>query len=175
MEVTSREEVHILALFDNEEELFAMQNIIYDNLQGTNDEKLYGDQVVVNEKDEVIDFNKRLLIGATELSIEHIVNSIHELHGLAIAAHIDRESFSLISQLGFIPEGLAVNALEVSRKEKIGDFKNSGFPLVTFSDAHFLHSIGKSYTNFSMERVNLEEMRKSLRGEDGRTLRLRSG
>lgn len=172
MEVTSREEVHILGLFDNEEALFAMQQIIYDNLPGSNDEKRYGDQVVVNENDEVMDFNRRLLIGATELSIESIINRIHELHGLAIAAHVDRESFSLISQLGFIPEGLAVNALEVSRKEKTGDFKNSGFPIVAFSDAHFLNDIGKRFTNFFMERVNLEEIRKSLGGEANRKVKV---
>ena len=70
MEITSKEEVHVLALFATEEDLFTMQKIVYDNLHGTNDEKRYGDQVVVNEKDEVVDFNKRLLIGATDLSVK---------------------------------------------------------------------------------------------------------
>ena len=168
MEITSKEEVHILALFGISEDLFAMQKIVYDHLFGTNDEKLYGDQVVVNENNEVIGFNKKLLIGATDLSIEEIVNKIHDLNGVAIAAHIDRDSFSIISQLGFVPEGLQIDALEVSKKDKIENFKDLGLPLVTFSDAHCLNRIGKRFTNFSMKQVSLEEMRKSFLEEDGR-------
>jgi len=167
-EVTSCEEVHILALFDNEAGLLAMQKIIYDNLPGTNNEKLYGDQVVVNENDEVLDFNDRLLIGATELSLESIVNSVHQFNGLAIAAHIDRPSFSVISQLGFVPEGLQLDALEVSDKTKMTAYRDIGLPLVTFSDAHNLNDIGNSSTYFSIAEVNLMEMKKSLLTEDGR-------
>ncbi len=168
IEVCTREEVHILALFSTSEDLLAMQKIVNDHLFGTNDEKLYGDQVVVNENNEVIGFNKKLLIGATDLSIEEIVNKIHDLNGVAIAAHIDRDSFSIISQLGFVPEGLQIDALEVSKKDKIENFKDLGLPLVTFSDAHCLNRIGKRFTNFSMKQVSLEEMRKSLLEEDGR-------
>jgi len=168
MEITSKEEVHILALFDSMRALFAMQKIVYDNLSGTNNEKLYGDQVVVNENDEVIEFNKRLLIGATDLSVENIVNKIHELNGLAIASHIDRASFSLISQLGFIPQGLQIDALEISNSAKIFLYKDMLLPLVTFSDAHKTYDIGRSFTNFIMHQANFEEMRKSLLGKDGR-------
>jgi PHP family Zn ribbon phosphoesterase len=167
-EVTSREEVHLLAFFDNEEALYTMQRIIYRNLHGSNDERLYGNQVVVNERDEVVKFNERLLIGATELPIEGIVNSIHELHGLAIASHVDRKSFSILSQLGFVPPDVHVDALEVSTKDRIEEFRDLPFPLVSFSDAHSLDSIGRNLTLFSMREVSLEEMRMSLLGEDGR-------
>ena len=168
MEITSSEEVHILALFDDEDKLFSMQKIVYDNLHGLNDEKRFGEQVVVNEDDEVIDFNARLLIGATELSVDNIVNTIHELNGLAIASHIDRESFSIIGQLGFIPQGLQLDAVEVSAKDKVEDFKDISFPIITSSDAHKLDDIGSTFTHFFMEEVNLEEMKKSLLGQDGR-------
>lgn len=168
IEITSKEEVHILALFGTKEELFEMQKIIYDNLDGTNDERLYGDQVVVNENDEVVDFNKRLLIGATDLSIEEVVNHIHKFNGVAIAAHVDRPSFSIFSQLGFLPEGLKVDALEVSSKDKINLFNNLSLPLVMFSDSHKLETIGRTHTNFSMNEINLDEMKKSFLGEDGR-------
>ena len=172
MEITSREEVHILALFDTEETLFAMQKIIYENLPGKNDERMYGDQVVVNEKNEVIAFNERLLIGATELSVEYIVDKIHEFNGLAIASHADRDSFSIISQLGFVPEGLPIDALEVSKKEKIDNFKAMSLPLVTFSDAHQPNDIGKQFTIFTMEQINIIELKKSIIGEDGRRIEL---
>jgi predicted metal-dependent phosphoesterase TrpH len=168
MEITSSEEVHILALFDNEEKLLSMQQIVYDNLYGLNDEQRFGEQVVANEDDEVLDFNQRLLIGATGLSVDNIVNTIHELNGLAIASHIDRESFSIIGQLGFIPQGLQLDAVEVSASGNVEDFTDISFPIITSSDAHKLEDIGSSVTHFFMEDANLEEMKKSLLGQDGR-------
>jgi len=168
LEITSNEEVHILALFENEESLFAMQKIVYDNLPGINNEKRFGEQVVVNENDEVMGFNKKLLIGTTELSIEDIVNFIHQLDGLAIASHIDRETYSIIHQLGFIPQRLQLDAVEVSTADKIKDFKNISLPVITSSDAHTIKHIGRSFTWFFMEKPNLEEIKKSLLGTNGR-------
>lgn len=172
IEITSKEEVHVLALFDNEKSLQYMQQIVYDNLIDTEDEKIFGEQVIVNENDEVLGFNKKLLIGATTLSIENIIKYIHELGGIAIASHVDRERFSLISQLGFIPEGLVLDALEISNKNRFQDFSDRLLPIVTFSDAHVLRDIGKNYTSFSMERLTFDEMRKSLRGEEGRKIEI---
>jgi len=168
MEITSNEEVHILALFDDEESLFAMQKIVYDNLPGINNEKRFGEQVVVNENDEIMGFNQRLLIGTTELSIEDIVNLIHKLDGLAIASHIDREAYSIIHQLGFIPPGLPLDAVEVSPAGKIKDFKDISVPIITASDAHDITHIGRSSTCFFMAGPNLGEIKKSLLGKDGR-------
>ncbi len=170
MEITSSEEVHVLALFGNEEQLLAMQKIVYGHLPGLNDERRFGEQVVANEDDEVIDFNQRLLIGATELSVDDIVNRIHELHGLAIASHIDREGFSIIGQLGFIPQGLPLDAVEVSTQANMRDFKGLSFPVITSSDAHRLDNIGRSFTRFFMEDVSLEELKKSLLSKDGRKI-----
>ncbi|TNF53649.1 PHP domain-containing protein, partial [bacterium] len=74
MEVTSKEEVHVLGLFEHYVEIQKLQEIIYEKLQqGENDVKEFGEQVVVNEYDEVISFNPRLLIGATGLSLKEIV------------------------------------------------------------------------------------------------------
>ncbi len=151
IEVTSREEVHILALFDTEEELFIMQDFIYANIYGYNDEYRYGDQVIVNENDEVIDFNRRLLIGATDISIEGIVNRIHELNGIAIASHIDRDRFSILSQLGFVPEGLELDAYEISTREELPNYQEKYAPLVVFSDAHNLGRIGGKHSSFYMK------------------------
>ncbi len=59
-----------------------MQKQVYEHLQpGENDEDAFGMQVVVNEEDEVLGFNKRLLIGSTDLSIDRIVALIHEVSG----------------------------------------------------------------------------------------------
>ena len=169
IEITSREEVHVLALFGNERDLFLMQEAVYSKLHGINDEKRYGLQVVVNDNDEVLSFNNKLLIGATEMSIEEVVDLTHQFNGIAIAAHVDREGFSIISNLGFIPEGLKLDALEIIEPSKIDKInKGRDFVFITSSDAHFINDIGKRYTCFIMKESTFEEIRKCLTGENGR-------
>ena len=170
IEASSQEEVHILALFNNAKDLFEFQAVIYERLPGFNDEKSFGKQLIINENNEIIGSNNKLLIGATSIPLQKIVQTICSLGGLAIASHIDRGHFSIISQLGFIPEGLPLDALEFSPNCDCSkrNLENYGFPLVTFSDAHFPEDIGKSFTIFLMEEANISEIRKALSGEDGR-------
>ncbi len=170
MEISSREEVHILALFDDWEQLSAMQRVVYDHLDGVNDETFFGDQVVADEGDVVTGFNPRLLMGATDLSVEDIVDAVHRLGGLAVASHVDRECFGIIGQLGMIPPGLALDALEVSRHGDRREYVKLGFPIVSSSDAHCLEDIGRCVTRFYMEAVNLREIKKAFMAEDGRMM-----
>lgn len=168
MEVTSSEEVHILGLFGTEKDLKLLQDIVYKNLPGENSEEAFGPQYVIDEWDEPIEINTRLLIGATLLSVEQIVDAIHERSGLAIAAHVDRDRFSLIGQLGFIPEGLELDALEISKPCAIT--MEYDFPVICSSDAHFLDDIGKNPTCFMAEEPSFEEIGRALRQELGRRI-----
>lgn len=173
MEVTSQEEVHVLALFDELDRALMLQDIVYKNLPGENDEKAFGMQVVVNEKGEVLRFNKKLLIGASTLSVDRVVQTIHSLNGLAIASHIDREGFSIIGQLGFIPESLKLDALEISPNtsyEEANKKFDFSYPLTSSSDAHRLDEIGKAVTTFLLEKGNTEEIRKAFRREEERKI-----
>jgi len=175
IEMSSSEEVHILALFDHDKELLELQKIVYENLHGINDEQAFGRQVVVNELDEVISYNKRLLIGATKLTLKECGNLVHSLNGLAMAAHIDREGFGIIGQLGFIPDNLKLDGREISpkmtykeAKVKISDANK--FPLITGSDAHYLEDMGKSFTQFLIKEPTIEEIKKALVGKEGRSI-----
>ncbi|UCD84837.1 MAG: PHP domain-containing protein [Deltaproteobacteria bacterium] len=176
MEVTSAEEAHLVALFDGPEQALELQDIVYANLlPGENDESIFGYQVVVNELDEVEDLNKRLLIGATTLTLDKSVEIIHSLGGLAIASHIDKESFSIIGQLGVIPEGLELDALEISphmnREEAKTKFSQySDYPLISSSDAHFLEDIGKKSTVFLLKEAKIGEIRKAFGNVEGRRI-----
>lgn len=174
MEINSSEEVHILGLFGALEDVFKMQEVIYDNLEPIeNDEDAFGMQVVVNELDEVLGFNKRLLIGATCLSVNKVVDFIHAFNGLAIASHIDRDGYGIIGRLGFIPAELGFDALEISRRMDTDEarMKFSSYrylPWISSSDAHRLEDIGKRTTSFFMRHSTFEELRLALRGVDGR-------
>jgi predicted metal-dependent phosphoesterase TrpH len=180
IEVTTSEEAHIVALFEKVESALSMQALIYDSLQtGENDENVFGIQVVANEFDEVENINKRLLIGATGLSVARVVKEIHNRQGLAIAAHIDRDSYSLISQLGFIPQGLDLDAIEISRHMSLRDARArltdyDRFPFIKSSDAHFPDDIGACSTLFEVARPDMSELRMALTGSEGRKVIERS-
>jgi PHP family Zn ribbon phosphoesterase len=175
LEVTSKEEVHVCALFDRLDRALQLQAIVYDHLEGENDEQAFGMQVVVDAKGWVTDFNRRLLIGATGLSIEQVVSAIHALGGLAVASHVDREGFGIIGQLGFVPPGLALDGLEVSphltleqARQRFAEYQ--AFAFVRSSDAHHPDQIGQATTAFWLEAATVRELRMALRGEAGRKI-----
>lgn len=173
MEVTSKEEIHLLALFNRREDCMIFQNLIYQNLLGENVEEVFGCQTMVNEKDETIGTNRKMLIGATLLPLEQIVSVVGSLRGVTIASHIDRQAFSLLSQLGFIPEGLSLDGLEISSRtskeeaqKRFHAYRHYSF--VRFSDAHYLEDIGKNITHFLLAQTTSEEIKMALHHQGGR-------
>jgi PHP family Zn ribbon phosphoesterase len=168
IEITSSEEVHVLGLFKTEQDLMGVQQVVYENLVGENREEVFGPQIIIDEWDNAVGINNKLLIGATNLTLEKIVEIIHQFSGLAIASHIDRQRFSLIGQLGFIPEGLQLDAIEISKPEAAT--KDYGYPLICSSDAHFLDDIGRNSTCFMAEEASFEELGRALRLELGRRI-----
>jgi predicted metal-dependent phosphoesterase TrpH len=174
IEVTTSEEVHIIGLFEETKSAISMQELVYDNLQpGENDEDLFGIQVVANEFDEVEEINKLFLMGATSLSLDDVINGIHERGGLAMAAHIDRQSFSILSQLGFIPESLKLDVIEISKRMTLAEARErfnqyAWVPFITASDAHFPEEIGVSPTCLKMASADISELRLALADQDER-------
>lgn len=175
MEITTTEEVHLLALFRSLPDLIRMQAVIDQHLFGENDENRFGIQAIVNELGEVEGVNNQLLIGATDLAIDDLVNTIHRLGGLAIPAHIDRESFSVLSQLGFIDKNSLFDALEISSLTGLeqGRIKYpdlSRYPFLTSSDAHYIRDIGTSTTRVLMGAPTFDELKMALSAQNGRRI-----
>lgn len=179
MEVSSVEEVHVIALFDDVSLVLKLQKIVYESLPlEENKEEYFGQQIIANEFDEIEGYNKKLLISATTLTLKRIIYEIHNLGGLAIAAHIDRESYSVIGQLGFIPQDLEFDALElspnISESKALDRFPEiKEFPLISSSDAHFLKDIGKSTTSFFLNEPTIYEIQNALKKIDGRSFSLK--
>jgi PHP family Zn ribbon phosphoesterase len=173
MEVCTREEAHVLALFGELPALAELQDYVYANLAGLNDEEAFGMQPIVNEEGEVEGFNERLLIGATGISLEDIVDRIHLFGGIAVAAHIDRPSFSVIGQLGFIPPHVPFDALEISGRLGIREGRRrfpelANYPFVTSSDAHFIADVGSACTRMVLKEPVFEEVLMAIRKQEGR-------
>ncbi|MCX7966747.1 MAG: PHP domain-containing protein [Syntrophorhabdaceae bacterium] len=168
MELQTQEEVHMLSIFDDFNIAMEFQEKVYSLIPPIkNDENYFGDQIVVDENDEILRFEERLLLNSSQISIEEAVYWVKSHGGLAIPSHVDSDTFSIISQLGFIPEHLPFDALEVKRNENIPNILpftiKSNIPFVTFSDAHYLKDIGKKRTLIEMDRPTCKDMEKALR------------
>ena len=173
LEIASAEEVHVLGLFAAVKDALAVQAEVYRGLPALPAAAPFvREQVIVDDRDGVRGFCRRFLMAATRLSLGKVVELVHRRGGLAIAAHIDRPSFSVVSQLGFIPPGLGLDAVEVASDspEPAGIESGPGPlpPRLRSSDAHGPGEIGRAGTDFLLEAPSLEEIGMALRGEGGR-------
>lgn len=146
MEVQSREEVHLLCYFPALDQLLDFQQLVYHNLEGKNSPDFFGEQWIMDEQDRVIGRSQRLLIGSTGLSANRICREVARRGGKVVPAHVDRKSFSIISNLGFIPPDLDISTVEISRNaclrgltERFPYLKK--YKILRSSDAHRLEDI----------------------------------
>lgn len=175
MEISSQEEVHIMGFFSDDQSLRLMQEVVYKNLPGENKETVFGEQLVADEHGKIIGTNSRLLIGSVNLGLERVVALIKSLGGIAIASHINRQAFGIIGQMGFIPPGLGLDALEVTAEyslSEIAEYEKYNLPLVKFSDAHFLQDIGSASTVFSLKALEFSEINLALGSVEGRKVKI---
>jgi hypothetical protein len=160
LEITTREEVHILALFESVESALEMGQFVANNFPDIkNDPERFGDQIVVDHDDYVLDEVEVFLLSASNLSIEEIVGKTLSLGGLSIPAHIDRTAFSLGSQLGFVPD-LPFSAVETVR---LPVHPSPGhLTVISDSDAHYLPDVGNRYTLYEGTKPSFSALRTAI-------------
>lgn len=149
-EIETAEEVHVLCLFAEEGEL----KRFWEELGGgfpqiENRKEIYGDQVIMDEADRVVGEELRLLAGASTLSFEELFWLTDRYGGAFVPAHIDKEYYSVLSNLGFLPPALPIATVEVSTRgvEKGFVERNqellSDYRMISSSDAHYLWDIAE--------------------------------
>ena len=175
LEVESREEVHLVCLFDTADQAEAWAALVAAHLPPLrNDERFFGAQFVVDAAGDLVRCEERLLLTSTDLSTEEIVRGASELGGLVIPAHVDRPANSLLVNLGFVPAGLPVAGLEISRHTRGEAFRQSHpelarYGLVASGDAHRLNEM-VARTAVLSEAATVDELRRALCGEGGRSV-----
>lgn len=146
MEVETSEEVHIVTLFPTADAADEMQRILVDSsLFIPNRPEIFGNQYIMDENDEICGEIDRMLVTASGLDIYTVVAAAKDLGGIAYPAHIDRESYSVLSNLGFIPPDLDISAVEITEKSRTaleGEYSNR-YNIITSSDAHYLWDISE--------------------------------
>lgn len=174
IEITVAEEVHLVGLFARPEDALAVAAVVGATLpiRDGSEPRWVGPQRLLSSKDEPLGREPRRLDTTSRVPLADAVELIHRHGGLAIAAHVDRPSFGLLAQLGVVPEGLALDALEVSaagvENGRAPELAALGLPLVASSDAHSEGELGAARTALDVEEPSLAELALALRGENGR-------
>jgi 3',5'-nucleoside bisphosphate phosphatase len=178
MELQTREEVHVLCLFAETEQIEDWQKIVSNSLPPIENRiDYFGEQFVVDANGEFIRREPQLLLTSTDLTFDKACQMVHNLGGLFIPAHIDRPAFGLIANLGFVPAGVQVDALEFSRHVNLETAlmkfpQVSGFTLIQDGDAHRLNEF-LGVNEFLFESPEISEIRLSFRNEAGRSVTVR--
>jgi len=173
LEATTMEEIHILCLFTNLEASLDFSSYAYRIIMPfRNNPEISGDQVYVDEEDNIEGEVEYYLVNPLELSVDEIGKKVIEHGGIVIPAHVDRPAFSMSSQLGVIVKGpwtaLECTHLLSAQGPSLGSLPahwpspmgshpldTLGYHLITSSDAHHLETVATR--SFELD-INMEEL-----------------
>ena len=175
-EITTKEELQLLAVLPDQSSCCHMQTFIdHHIIKLPYSSQLMGEQVWVDANEQIDGEGEGYLNAPLKASLEEVVHFIHSVDGLAVAAHVDRPSYSIRSQLGFIPKGLILDGVEYHNKERLKQMillqpSLNEKALYTASDAHFPEQIGSNKSILRSKDLSFDELRKALHLEDDRNL-----
>ncbi|HVN54859.1 MAG TPA: PHP domain-containing protein [Anaerolineaceae bacterium] len=180
MELQTREEVHVLCLFDTLDQIFSWQQTVDARLPSLeNQPEHFGEQFVVDETGDFIRHEPRLLLTSAIISLEEAFDGVSRLGGLCIPAHVDRRANGLIANLGFIPTDIPFPAMEISRHlqsatatQKFPQLR--GYPLIQSGDVHRLSEF-LGVNELFIEEPCIEEIYLALANQKSRQFHLRTG
>ena len=177
MEVQSREEVHLLCLFDSLEQIDAWEEIVSAALPALrNNADLFGAQYVVDATGKHVYTDERLLSTSISMPVQSIVNGVNALGGICLPAHVDRPVYSILANLGFIPPGLPIAGVGLSShlsparaRERFPQL--AGYGIIVNSDAHRLDEMA-AHTQVHVGAPTVSELRLALSSEQGRRVEI---
>lgn len=154
IEVTTREEVHVLCYFKELYNAKAFGNLIYDSLpEIKNIPSIFGNQNIYNINDEIIGTLDKLLLNASQYSLKEIRIMVDKYHGIMVPAHINKKSNSILGILGFIPYDLDINFIEIYSKSEINENHIKELKVLKNSDAHNLIDISEAENFIELNNI----------------------
>ncbi len=167
IEITTREEVHVLGLFPAVGSALSVGQSVLQTLPEIKSKNRKArdpdsEQWILDSRDRRTGSERRLLSAASTYRLGEAVDLIQRYSGLAVAAHVDRRAFSVLGQLGFFPEGVHFCAAEISSagvaRGRCSEFQHHRFPLISSSDSHFLEDIGCTCTALHVAEPSFAEL-----------------
>ncbi|MDI3525300.1 MAG: 3,5-nucleoside bisphosphate phosphatase [Candidatus Atribacteria bacterium] len=157
IEVESKEEIHLLCFFPTLELLTLFNREVDANLSRIPiNEEIWGEEWVIDEEGAIKAKKEYLLTYPTQLSAEELITLARKYQGFVVPSHIDRASYSVLANLGFIPREWGIETVEISSWQKAetlrGNINLGEYVLVSFSDAHSLSEIGRTFTLLEIQK-----------------------
>lgn len=149
-EVTTAEEIHVVCLFPDADSAEAFDRALETHmLQIPNRPDYFGDQLIMDENENVTGTFPWLLPNALDLSIDALPALCEKYGGVCFPAHIDRPANGILAVFGMLPETPAFPTLEVHDPEKFfADAANGHYReehgILTSSDAHRLADMAEA-------------------------------
>lgn len=165
IEVQSREEIHTVCLFPDTGSAESFAAELYNSLAPLeNNAEYFGDQVVIDRDENIIRFETRALINSSSWEFETVLEKVDTVGGFPWPAHVDRQTYSLLGQLGFVPDNPLILALGITRSCQAAEFLATHpdlrkYALIRSSDAHHPEDVGSGFTEFYLEKPELAEIR----------------
>ena len=147
MELCTSEEIHNVCLFPSLEKAMAFSDYIHSTLPPVmNREKIFGEQLIMDEGDGILGKEEILLTTASSVSISDLNELVSEYDGVCYPAHIDRNSYSIISALGDFPPEVESRCFELTPNAKAEEYlekypATKGRLIIRSSDAHYLENM----------------------------------
>lgn len=156
MELTTSEDIHVVCLFETLEQAMAFdEEVDSKRIKIKNREDIFGEQLILNEDDEIIGKDEFLLSNATMISLDEAPALVKKYGGVCYPAHIDRDANGIVAVLGTLPETPAFHCVEIHGLENIEPYKER-FDLkdkvvVISSDAHYLQDVRDKENFFELD------------------------
>lgn len=163
MELQTREEVHLLSYFNDLSSLISFSNELLPFFDGlSNSPSFFGHQWIINELDEITGEMDQALLTSLSISLDDAVELIRRHKGIAVPAHVNKSSYSITSQLGFLPSYLNFRMLEYSQYHEMNfsDFPRCNF--IFSSDAHSLGQILDRNMLISVDDLSIDGILETL-------------
>ncbi len=162
-ELTSAEDIHVVCLFERLDDALKFDEFIYTKrILIRNRPEFFGEQLILDENEEVIGHEEFLLSNATTLTLDEILPLARKFGGIAYPAHIDRDANGLIAILGSIPEDTDYKLFELNDGAKITEFSRLyNIPRENFiisSDAHTLDAVRDKENYFLLPEGDEDEV-----------------
>ncbi len=169
MEIMSAEEAHVVGLFPDALSACAAGAEVAATLPVLKSRRRRAGQTEQRLMDfagRVIGIESKLLAVASRFRLSETVQLIHRHGGLAIAAHVNRPSFSVISQLGLFPDDAGFDAVEIFESPLFPTVPKPatyGLPALRSSDSHDLAQVGSVWTLLEMRRPVFDELARAIK------------
>ncbi|MDF2612632.1 MAG: hypothetical protein K0S71_418 [Clostridia bacterium] len=165
MEIECLEEFHCIALFPDINTAKQIEQYVQAHMPNMKNRiDIFGHQSIMNEEDEVVGEIERLLLTASGISAEALFEQVRNVGGVIYPAHIDRNSYSIISNLGFIPDELKIGTIEISKSASLQMYKTKyeNITIIQSSDAHYLQDISEEGNVIEAQSVCVADIFKSI-------------